>query len=115
MADGRPSEYYDAVLDAVRTSIVEEIGAPHERVIQRLHKVEPGCLDVPLGKTGAAVLVEVTMLPGRDAEKKQAFFDAVRRRLAASPGVRPEDVWIAIRDVPAHDLCAGTSLPEIEP
>jgi phenylpyruvate tautomerase PptA (4-oxalocrotonate tautomerase family) len=105
VSQGKSDEYKRAVLRGVREAVLEAIGAPNDRVNQRLVEVGEGCLDVAGGRTDAFTVVEVSMLPGRTAEMKQALFAAVQRNLGADPGIEPHDIAVLVRDVPTEDLC----------
>jgi 4-oxalocrotonate tautomerase len=110
LLEGRSPDYHAAVLDAVRTALVEAVDVSHERIIQRIHAVPEQCMDVPPGKSDRALVIEVTMLEGRTPQKKAAFYDAVRRELAEDPGIAPEDVYVVIRDTPSADTCLAQPL-----
>lgn len=52
-------------------------------------------------------IMEVTMLEGRGPEQKRAFTAAVTEAAVTTLGVKPEQVRIIIREIPAEHFIVG--------
>jgi len=58
---------------------------------------------IPPGRSDDAVLIEVSLIAGRSAEKKEALYRAIVEQLARDPGVSPDDVCIVVYEPPAEN------------
>ena len=53
------------------------------------------------------VLIQIFLTRGRTTEIKQALYRSIAERMAASPGVRPDDVMIVLTEVGLDDWSFG--------
>ena len=60
-------------------------------------------LDLRAADLDDALLIEVSLMPGRTAEKKEALFRAIVGNLGRSPGIRPEDLCIVLYEPPVEN------------
>jgi phenylpyruvate tautomerase PptA (4-oxalocrotonate tautomerase family) len=97
-------EWRSAVLRGVRSGITEALELPDRRVTLRIVETPDDCVDIPDCRTPRYTLIEVLMYEGHSPEAKTALVAAVRRHLAADPGIEPSEVAISIRDASKTDL-----------
>jgi phenylpyruvate tautomerase PptA (4-oxalocrotonate tautomerase family) len=97
-------EWKRAVLDGVRAGVTEGLAVPDSRVTLRLVETADDCVDIPDCRTARYTLIDVLAYEGHPPEAKAALVAAVRRRLAADPGIEPSEVAISIRDASKTDL-----------
>lgn len=97
-------EWRRSVLAAVRAGVTEALEVPDRRVTLRIVETPDDCVDVPDCRTARYTLIDVLMYEGKTPEQKAAMVAAIRRRLAADPGIEPSEVAIAVRDASAVDL-----------
>jgi phenylpyruvate tautomerase PptA (4-oxalocrotonate tautomerase family) len=98
---GKPADYVRAIGDGVHRAMVECFSVPERDRFQIITEhapdrliYNPSYLDIE--RSDDIVLIEITLSSGRTTELKQAFYARVAELLGESPGVRPEDVTIAL-------------------
>ncbi len=109
-----------AIGDGVHRALVEAIGIP---VLDRFQVLQghpaPGLvfdreyLGIP--RTEGFVAVQITLSAGRSLEQKRALYAAIARNLAASPGVRPEDVFVNLVEVAKENWSFGLGVAQYAP
>jgi 4-oxalocrotonate tautomerase len=99
---GKSAEYVRAIGEALRRAPVEVLGAAARDNFQVIPEYDadhllysPDYLDI--GRSDDIIFVQITLLAGRDAAKKQAFYARVVELLKEKPKVRPEDVVVTGR------------------
>jgi len=98
---GKSPEYLRALADGVYHAMVEAFKVPENDRFQVIHQHEPHELifdrHYEAGpRSDDFVLIAITAGKPRTTEVKQAFYRHLVERLAASPGLRPEDVMVVI-------------------
>jgi hypothetical protein len=78
------------------------LGVPDERVSQRVVETPAAYIDAGAGKSDRYTVIEVSMLPGRDAELKGAMYSAIAQELLADPGITHDDLVVLVRDPAAE-------------
>ena len=58
------------------------------------------------------VLIQITANNTRTIEKKKALYARLAERLAGRPGVRPQDVFVSILEVPKENWSFGDGLAQ---
>jgi 4-oxalocrotonate tautomerase len=66
---------------------------------------DPSFLDVQ--RTDAIVMIQITLAAGRTADAKRTLYRTIAERLAAEPGIRPEDVFVSLLEVPVENFSFG--------
>ena len=110
---GKSTAYKRALLHGVREAITIALGVPEERVMQRIAESVPEDIDTPGRSSNRLTIVDVTMLPGRDAERKRSLYDALVARLGMEPGIDAADIMVVVHDPPAECFCLGGQMPEV--
>lgn len=112
---GKPDGYLQAVSEAVHRALVDAFGIPEADRFQALHQHAPGELVFDRHYLGGPrsddyLLVCVTGGKPRSADLKQAFYRKLADALAASPGLRPEDLMVIVHTTDAADWSFGNGL-----
>jgi phenylpyruvate tautomerase PptA (4-oxalocrotonate tautomerase family) len=109
---GKPDAYRQALSAGVHQALVDVVGIPPD---DRFHVVtehdadgllyDPQYLGVE--RSDDVVFVQITLRRGRAPETRQALYRRVVEHLARDPGVRPQDVLIALVENDPVDWSAG--------
>ena len=98
---GKPASYRRAIGASVQRAMVECIDVPARDQFQVISEHDadhlvysPEYLDIR--RTDDIVLVQITLSAGRSTEQKQAFYARLAALLREDPGIRSEDVTIAL-------------------
>ncbi|WOX55863.1 tautomerase family protein [Methanoculleus palmolei] len=100
---GKPAEYRQSLIKSLHEAFVDALQTPEAALWIRLCERKPENFPLPPGRSDGAVLVEVSLMPGRSREKKEALYRAIVSRLARDAGVRPEDVYIVLYEPPVEN------------
>ncbi|MFZ6778925.1 tautomerase family protein [Undibacterium sp. Ji83W] len=108
---GKSPEYLQALSDALHQALVDAYEVPLLDRFQVIHQHEANELvfnrnylshqDKP--RSDDFVLIQITAGRQRSAATKQAFYQRLVSLLAASPGIRAEDVMVIINTTAAED------------
>lgn len=100
--EGKSTAYKRSILHGVRDAVVSALGVPEERVLQRIVETPAENIDAPEMRSDRLTVIEVSMLPGRDASLKQQLYRAISRNLSMKPGISEHDVVIIVHDPAAE-------------
>ena len=104
---GKSTAYKRDILHAVRSAITGSLGVPDDRVMQRIIETPIENIDSPEAHTDRLTVIEVSMLPGRDAAVKQAMYAAIVAHLGEKPGVNQHDIMVLVSDPSAECFAIG--------
>jgi 4-oxalocrotonate tautomerase len=104
LREGASPEYRKALGDGVHKALIESIAIPPGDRFQVITQYPPGDLIYSPDYLGVArsdrvVFVQITMSVGRKPQQKRALFKRMAEILAASPGLRPEDLLVNLVEV----------------
>jgi 4-oxalocrotonate tautomerase len=104
LREGTSPEYRKALGDGVHKALIESIAVPPGDRFQVITQYPPGDLIYSPDYLGVArsdrvVFVQITMSVGRKPQQKRALFKRMAEILAASPGLRPEDLLVNLVEV----------------
>jgi 4-oxalocrotonate tautomerase len=104
LREGTSPEYRKALCDGVHKALIESIAIPPGDRFQVITQYPPGDLIYSPDYLGVArsdrvVFVQITMSVGRKPQQKRALFKRMAEILAASPGLRPEDLLVNLVEV----------------
>jgi len=109
---GKPAEHIAAIKDAVYQAMTESFAVPaHDRfILVQQHEQEeldydPNYLDIQ--RTDELVIIQITCNNTRTTEQKKTFYAKLTDLLKAQPGLRPEDVFISLLEVPKENWSFG--------
>lgn len=115
LRSGKSEAYRVAIGDAVHRAMVETINVPAQDRFQLITEHDAaGLLYDPsylgIARSDDLVVVQVTLNAGRTTEMKKAFYARLAELLAASPGVRREDVLVSLVEVSKENWSFGKGL-----
>lgn|SRR5581483_3394087 len=117
LREGKPASYVRAIGDAVQRAMVEHLNAPerdHFQIINE-HKPEhliynPHYLEVE--RSDDIVIIQICLARGRTSEQKRAFYARVAQLVRENPGMRPQDVLIALVEDTREDWSFGNGIAQ---
>lgn len=116
---GKTTAYKRDILHGVRAAVADSLGVPDDRVMQRLIETPAENIDAPEMRSDRLTIIEVSMLPGRGPDLKEALYSAIVRRLGEKPGIYSHDIMVMVNDPSAECFALGgvmqctlTSSPE---
>ncbi len=98
---GKPPEYLAAISDSLDRAMVESFDVPENDRFAAFHQHQPGELVFDRTYRGGPrsddfIFFHITTGKTRSPETKRRFYTRLVECLAEEPGVRPEDVMIAV-------------------
>ncbi|WP_321797884.1 tautomerase family protein [Caballeronia sp. J97] len=117
LVKGKPRDHIRAISNSVHEALVEAFKVPADDRFQLIQEHErddfiydPGYLGVE--RSDDLVFIHITASDWRDTSTKKAFYRTLAARLAASPGLRPEDVLIVLAPNRREDWSFGRGLAQ---
>ena len=104
---GKSTAYKRDILHAVRSAITESLGVPDDRVMQRIIEANAEDVDATEIRTDRLTIIEISMLPGRDAALKNALYSAIVSKLGVKPGIGQHDITVIVNDPSAECFAIG--------
>ncbi len=106
-----------AIADGVHDAMVATVNVPKDDRFQLVteHGAEgfvydPGYLGVK--RTDDLVVIQITLNQGRTVEMKKALYARIAENLAKNPGLRKEDVFINLVEVPKENWSFGNGIAQ---
>jgi phenylpyruvate tautomerase PptA (4-oxalocrotonate tautomerase family) len=116
LRDDTPSATRRAIADGVHNAMVATIGIPAGDRFQIVDGRPAEALIADPGYLGVerqnVVVVEITLVRGRSAEKKQALYRAIAEHLVEA-GVRAEDVMVVLTETGREDWSMGNGAAQL--
>ncbi|OCW55514.1 tautomerase family protein [Hoeflea olei] len=113
---GKSAGYLAALSDSLDRALVDCFEVPEDDRFVAIHQHQPGELIFDRSYRGGPrsddyIFFHITTGKSRSADTKARFYRSLVDNLAASPGVRPEDVMVAIANSTVEDwsFSAGIS------
>ncbi|KAA0072684.1 tautomerase family protein [Tardiphaga sp. P9-11] len=114
---GKPAAYRKAIADSVYQAMIETFGVPENDrfIVTHQHddddfSYSPDYLGIQ--RTDDLVLIQLTVSNTRGVEQKQKLYRGIVDRLTASPGLRPEDVFINLVEVLPENWSFGNGVAQ---
>lgn len=100
--EGKSTAYKRSILHGVRDAITSVLGVPDERVTQRIIEAPTENIDTSHVRSDRLTVIEIAMLPGRNAELKERLYKAISHNLSMKPGIADHDIIVMISDPSAE-------------
>ena len=117
LREGKPESYRAAIGDAVHRAMVETINVPAQDRFQVITEhpqaglvYDPSYLSI--GRSDDVVFVQITLNAGRTTEMKKALYARMAELLAASPGLRREDLLVSLVEVAKENWSFGNGVAQ---
>jgi len=105
---GKPDSYRAAISNQVYEAMRETLAIPDGDRFQIITEhtqgqliADPTFMDAQ--RSADFVLIQIFLTQGRTTEIKQALYRRIAERLAASPGIRPDDIMMVLTEVGLED------------
>ena len=120
LAPGRSPDERRAIADGVHRAPVETAGVPAADRFQVVEEVPGPDLHfspdyLGIARTPGVVFVQIFWSFGRSVETKKALYTKMTENLAASPGLRKEDLVINLVEVAKENWSFGNGLMAYPP
>lgn len=120
LRQGESAAFRKALGDGVHQAMVEAINVPPLDRFQVITEHGPdGLIYDPeylgIRRTDNIVFIQITLNAGRTLELKKALYARIVERLKQNPGIRPEDVFINLTEVPKENWSFGNGVAQYAP
>ena len=120
LAKGKSVTYRRSVGDVVYDAMVNVINVPEDDRFQVIteHDPEMFVFDpsyLGIERSADCIFIQVTLNAGRSLDMKKAFYKAIAEGLHARLGVRHEDVFISLVEVPKENWSFGNGVAQYTP
>ena len=114
---GTSPEFRRAVGSSIHRAMVETIKIPEQDRFQVITEHdESGLIYDPsylgISRSDGVVFIQITLNAGRTVELKKSLFARIAQLLRESPGVRPEDVFVNLVEVPKENWSFGNGIAQ---
>ncbi|MGE8658873.1 MAG: tautomerase family protein [Achromobacter sp.] len=114
---GQPPAYRQAICEAVYQAMRETFNVPEDDAFMTVTGHEAcdfryGRSYLNVMRSDELVFIQITANATRSKEQKKALYQSLARRLGASPGVRPEDVFVNLIEVAPENWSLGHGLAQ---
>ena len=112
LAEGQPAGYRQTIGEVVYDAMIETLGVPEGDRFQVIteHAAQNFIFDADylgIHRSKDCVFIQVTLLSGRDAGQKSAFYKAIADGLHERLGMRHEDIVINLVENSREDWSFG--------
>lgn len=112
LVEGKPAAYRRAIGDVIYEAMIDILKAPKDDRFQVFteHAPDDHVADesyLGIRRTKDCVFIQVFLNAGRTTEQKKGFYKAVADGLHARIGLRPEDVFVGLVEVPKENWSFG--------
>ena len=112
LMEGKPVEYCRGIGDVVYQTMIEVLKVPKDDRFQVIaeHPQRSLIADenyLGIQRTQDCVFIQITLNAGRSVEQKKSFYSAVAKELHSRLGLRSEDVFINLVEVPKENWSFG--------
>jgi 4-oxalocrotonate tautomerase len=109
---GKTTEFRRALMDQIYQAMRETFDVPEgdRWMVVTEHDESSFSFDrryLGIDRSDDLIIIQITANNTRTLEKKKALYKKIAERLAAAPGVRPQDVLINILEVPKENWSFG--------
>ncbi|CAM3724755.1 tautomerase family protein [Bordetella tumulicola] len=114
---GKTAAYKQAIFDNVYLALRETFNVPENDQFMLLteHDAASFCYNASymnVARSDELVFIQLTVSNTRDLEQKKALFHRIAQRLGDNPGIRPDDVFINLVEVPKENWSFGHGLAQ---
>lgn len=114
---GKPAAYRQAILDGLYEAMRETFNVPEDDFFMLVTEHDAAdfhCSPSYLGiaRSDDLVIVQLTVNNTRTSVQKKALYRRIVEKLAASPGVRPEDVFINLVETLPENWSLGHGIAQ---
>lgn len=117
MRAGKREAYRQAIFDSVFRAMQETFNVPEDDQFMTITEHEAanfryGASYLDVARSDDLVYIQITASNTRTVEQKKALFRRIAELLGESPGIRPEDVFANLVEVPKENWSLGNGLAQ---
>lgn len=114
---GKSEAYRQAIFDGTYEAMHEAFNVPADDQFMTITEHEPANFRysptyVGIARSDDLVLIQITCNNTRTLDQKKAFYLRLTQVLGKNPGIRPEDVFINLVEVPKENWSFGHGLAQ---
>ena len=113
---GKSDAYRQAVFDGLYRALRETLDVPEGDQFMTITEHDAANFRYGdafgIARTDDLVYVEITVFDTRTVEQKKALFRRLAELLSENPGIRPQDVFVTLADVPKENWSVGDGLAQ---
>ncbi|MGE8688039.1 MAG: tautomerase family protein [Achromobacter sp.] len=114
---GKTQAYRQALFDGVYQALRETFNVPDDDQFMAMTEHDAanfryGATYLDIARSDDLVFIQITASNTRSMEQKKALFRRIAERLEASPGMRPEDVFVNLVEVEKENWSLGRGLAQ---
>jgi 4-oxalocrotonate tautomerase len=114
---GKPAAYRKALTQGIQRSLMEVFSVPEDDIFMVITEHDEnnfvyGKHFLDINRSDDLVLIQITANNTRTVELKKALYKRIAEHLSESPGVRPEDVFVNLVDVPKENWSFGNGIAQ---
>ncbi|MFZ0569266.1 MAG: tautomerase family protein [Rhodomicrobium sp.] len=114
---GRSGAYRQAIFDGLYRAMRETFNVPEHDQFMTVTEHEAACFRYDASYLGIErsddlCLIQITVSNTRTVEQKKALYRRIAELLGENPGIRPEDVFINLVEVPVENWSFGNGLAQ---
>ena len=112
LRSGTPAEYRTAIVTNVYEAMRDTFNVPKDDFFAVVHEHGDGQFFYDphyfnIARSDKLVLIQLTVTNSRNVAQRQALYRRIVERLAESPGLRPQDVFINLVEVAKENWSFG--------
>ncbi|HXA46461.1 MAG TPA: tautomerase family protein [Burkholderiaceae bacterium] len=114
---GTSSDYRKAIVSGIYEAMRETFNVPENDIFMLVHQHEedefhcdPSYMNIQ--RSDQLVIIQATVSNTRNVDQKKALFAAIVANLTKNPGLRPEDVFINLLEVPKENWSFGHGMAQ---
>jgi 4-oxalocrotonate tautomerase len=108
---GKTTEYRKAILDGLYRAMRETFDVPEDDRFMTISEHDAEDFDYGafpgIARSDDLAIIQITVNNTRAVEQKKALFRRIAELLSENPGLRPEDVFINLVEVPPENWSLG--------
>jgi 4-oxalocrotonate tautomerase len=117
---GKPAAYREAILNGIYRAMREVFEVPEEDRFMAITEHDAPDFSYSATYLGIArsddlILIQITANNTRTLAQKKAFYRRIVENLKENPGMRPEDVFINLLEVPRENWSFGNGIAQYAP
>jgi 4-oxalocrotonate tautomerase len=117
---GKPAAYRKAILESVYAAMRGTFNVPEGNGFGTITEHDEddfsyGKSFMDIERSDDLVFIQLTVNNTRTLEQKRALFRQIVERLSASPGLRPEDIFINVVEVLPENWSLGNGIAQYAP
>jgi phenylpyruvate tautomerase PptA (4-oxalocrotonate tautomerase family) len=120
MRRGKPAAYRKAILDGLYQAMRETFNVPEDNGFVTITEHDEdnfkyGKSYLGIERSDDLVFMQLTVNNTRTLDQKKALYRRIVERLSASPGLRPEDIFISLVEVLPENWSMGNGIAQYAP